>query len=188
VFAEPTEYDCSWRFGGREAGFGIIDVTIALAILMVMLIPVDRLVVTTSRSIDNNRSSVEVANYVSGLLNQDAAAVAVQTSWSTGSNPGPATLGTLPLSTTAFPESIAGETYTVKQAFGWCAVNAVSTGGAWQGAGATTIAHEPEGYWAVVTVTLGSTFDYYGATEISVPESVYSSGAPTSTASCPAHA
>jgi hypothetical protein len=185
VLVERTEQQCLRRAVAREAGFGMVDVMIAVAILMVMLIPVDRMVVSTNKAVYNNRSEVEVANYVSGVLNEDNAAATVSAWTGTGNTLAP----TLPTTASPYNYPIAGISYTVAWAGGWCAIPSLASSTWTSGAAVAPIpsSGEPEGYWVVVKVTLpNSSFPpYYAALELPVPESDYAS-APTTASSCPA--
>lgn len=97
-----------------ESGFGLLEVVIAGALLMLVLIPAAGVLYTSETALATNRSKVVAANVANGVLETDRA-IADQETWS-GSAP------SLPVPASQVTASRVS--YTVDQSAGWCAESA----------------------------------------------------------------
>jgi Tfp pilus assembly protein PilV len=121
----------------REDGQSLFEVLIALAVLVVVLVPAVYLVTNSSQVVYNNQYKVAAANLANGQLETDRnLVVADQTILTAGQ-----------LATTT--PQVGSEVYTINQVAGWCA-SPTSTTPAWGQFVTSTL---PYAYGVMVTVT-----------------------------------
>ncbi|MHB1712580.1 MAG: hypothetical protein ACYCV7_14480 [Acidimicrobiales bacterium] len=154
-----------------EEGQSLIEVVIALAVLVVVLVPALLLVTSSTKVVYNNQFKVTAANLANGQLEADRTQ---------------AVASGLPLPTPPSPHSIGSESYVISQQSGWCAppitVDGVTT--QW---GPYSQGKWPYAYGVTVTVTWkGDPAGVQAAGVLTTPPGMFPPGTfPPTTTSCP---
>lgn len=153
-----------------QDGFGMIEVIVASALLLIVLVPASGLLSNSGGFVTQAKARVEASHLASGLLEQDRASAASSSWWGTSTPPVPA----LP-DTTPTQESVGNLPVVVQQTGGWCA----EKNGAW---GSTFASSTEVGYGVQATVKWqAGTHQVVSTTLLAVPLSI----SPPTSGTCP---
>lgn len=152
----------------RLDGFSLVEVVIAIAVLMLAIVPSAALLVTSNQVVATNGAAVVAANLAAGCLEQDRAVEDAAVSF-------PDTAGTLPVC----PTGGGGASYHLTQTAGWCQESTSGTWGDYSGYVAGTDA--PPAYGLLVTVAWSGHHESAGQ----IVTSPLTASIPASSTSCP---
>jgi len=148
----------------REAGLSLVEVVLAGALLLTVLVPSAALLRNSDSVLSLNKAKVVAANLASGQLETDRAA-ADNGQWTSQVPPIPT-----PASSVQVPTG--GETYALSQAGGWCAENSSGTWAGYSPANPAPAGSTPA-YLVRVTVSwLAGTESLSASATLTTPSSV----------------
>lgn len=166
-----------------EAGFSLVEVMVAAAILIIVLVPTAYLIASSSGLLTSNRASVTAAQLAASQLEADRT-FADTTTWLTASPFG--------VSAASWPATLSvpsgGIQYSIARSTGWCFTtggNATTWGTTAPGSTIPTFPSGMAGFKEVVTVTW-RTGSLEASQMLQLPDSVVTNGyIPTTATSCP---